>query len=402
VAPSLDSIDAEVRSRLARVLGRIGGKRATGILRRMLDSAEEEVRPAVLAALVQCGYRANAADVPRMRALIAEEMADVCRTLAALIDFGDDSNDLLTRALQRELDLNRERLLLLLATLYDARSLQRAQLNFRNASVERRAIALELLDNVLPLDLKQTICPLFDDLSPAECLRKLAGKPTPARTRRERRREILQRDDLLTTRWTFACALYQATLDHDTVLLPQARALALSPDPVLRETARWSVAKLSSPNAALTRDPTMLLTIEKVMILKSVAMFAHTPDDVLAEVASLLKEVRVEADEVVFTKGDLGDSLYILVDGAVKIHDGDKVFKRLSERDVFGEMAVLDPEPRSASVTGTAPSLLFRLDQAEFYELMADRVEMLRGILRLLCQRLRHMNEQTSAVEKAA
>ena len=61
----------------------------------------------------------------------------------------------------------------------------------------------------------------------------------------------------------------------------------------------------------------------------------------------------------------------------------------LSERDVFGEMALLDPEPRSASVTALEDSQLFRLDQIPFYDLMADRAEVARGIIHVLTQRLR-------------
>ena len=65
----------------------------------------------------------------------------------------------------------------------------------------------------------------------------------------------------------------------------------------------------------------MLLTIEKVIILKAVEIFNGTPDDVLAEIAGLLAEVEIAAGEIVFKKGDLGDSMYIIVEGRVDVQD---------------------------------------------------------------------------------
>lgn len=62
---------------------------------------------------------------------------------------------------------------------------------------------------------------------------------------------------------------------------------------------------------------------------------------------------------------------------------------RQPKRDVFSEMALLDPEPRLASVTAVEPTRLFRLAQAPFYELMADRPEVATGIIRVLTGHLR-------------
>ena len=61
----------------------------------------------------------------------------------------------------------------------------------------------------------------------------------------------------------------------------------------------------------------------------------------------------------------------------------------LGPAEVFGEMALLDAAPRAASVTATEPTLLMRLEQARFYELMASHPEVARGVIRVLSQRLR-------------
>jgi CRP-like cAMP-binding protein len=131
------------------------------------------------------------------------------------------------------------------------------------------------------------------------------------------------------------------------------------------------------------------LTIEKVMILKTCEMFSQIPEDSLAEIAAITEEELKEPEENIFEKGEMGDAMYIIVYGKVKVHDKDKVFATLGERDIFGEMAVLDTEQRSASITALEETRLFRINQEPLYELLAEHPEVTKGIIRVLCSRLR-------------
>lgn len=133
----------------------------------------------------------------------------------------------------------------------------------------------------------------------------------------------------------------------------------------------------------------MLLTIEKVIVLRTVDLFAGTPDEILGEIAALLKEIEVPAGATIFAQGEQGDSMYIIVEGVVEALDGDQVFTQMGERQVFGEMALLDGEPRTATIRTTQPTRLLRLDQEPFYELMEDRLEIARGVIHILLRRLR-------------
>lgn len=132
-----------------------------------------------------------------------------------------------------------------------------------------------------------------------------------------------------------------------------------------------------------------LSTIEKVLILKGVSIFAATPDEILVDVTALLEEVELAAGQTLFEKGDIGACMYIVVDGRVRVHDGERTLDQLGEGDVFGEMAVLDAAPRVASVTGLEATRLLRLDQDALYDVMADRIEVVRGIIGVLSGRLR-------------
>ncbi|MCP4290166.1 MAG: cyclic nucleotide-binding domain-containing protein [Gammaproteobacteria bacterium] len=133
----------------------------------------------------------------------------------------------------------------------------------------------------------------------------------------------------------------------------------------------------------------MLLTIEKVALLKSVSIFTETPDSVLAPVATIVDEVYVEPGETFIHEGDMGDSMYVIIAGEVRVHSGQKTILTLGPGKSVGELAVLDPEPRVASVTAIEETQLFRIDRDAFSELIADRPEIAQGVIRALCQRVR-------------
>ena len=81
--------------------------------------------------------------------------------------------------------------------------------------------------------------------------------------------------------------------------------------------------------------------------------------------------------------------MYIIAEGRVRVHDGERTLNELGKWAVFGEMAVLDPEPRMASVTALTDMHLFRLDREPLYVLMASHVEVVQGIIHILSQYVR-------------
>lgn len=136
-------------------------------------------------------------------------------------------------------------------------------------------------------------------------------------------------------------------------------------------------------------EDTELALADKANILKSVSIFFETPPDMLIEVADLLEEITVKPGQTIFEKGDMGASMYIVVDGSVRVHDGEMTLNFLAARDVFGEMAALDPEARSASVTAVQDTRLFRLEAQPFHQLLSRSPEIALGLIHILCQRLR-------------
>ena len=140
----------------------------------------------------------------------------------------------------------------------------------------------------------------------------------------------------------------------------------------------------------------MLLTIEKALLLRQVRIFADTPDHTLAGVAALMDEIVVSPEQVVIEEGEWGTSLYVVVSGAVHVRVGGKKVAELGPGQVFGELAALDPEPRSATiVAGPEEVHLMRLEREELFDLMTEQIEVAYGIVRFLCGRYRELTRQT-------
>ncbi len=106
-----------------------------------------------------------------------------------------------------------------------------------------------------------------------------------------------------------------------------------------------------------------------------------------------MKEEEHRAGQEIFKKGDLGTALYVIYAGEVSIRDGDTELARFGRGDFFGELALLDTEARSATAEALSDLRLLRLDQDDFYDLMEERGEVLRSIVRSLSGRIRRQNE---------
>ena len=137
-----------------------------------------------------------------------------------------------------------------------------------------------------------------------------------------------------------------------------------------------------------------LLLIEKVLLLKSLSVFSDTPETILAEMAYLLKELEYAEGTRVVKEGETGNCMYIIFRGEVKVTKGNELLAILKEKDFFGELSLMDTETRSATVTATTDCILFRLDQEPFYDLMESRPEVVKGVIKILCKRLRMANQR--------
>jgi len=135
---------------------------------------------------------------------------------------------------------------------------------------------------------------------------------------------------------------------------------------------------------------------ERLICLRGIGILAATPEPVLVEMAEALTELTVEAGQIVFEKGGIGDSLYIIAEGKVGIYDGPLLLDHQYPGDVFGEMAILDSLTRSATAVAATSCRLYRLSSTEFRRLLSERSEVAEGVITVLCERLRDTNSDRS------
>jgi sigma-B regulation protein RsbU (phosphoserine phosphatase) len=133
----------------------------------------------------------------------------------------------------------------------------------------------------------------------------------------------------------------------------------------------------------------MLTTKKKVEIIKNVGLFSDTVEEKLVEIAPLLSDFERSTGETVFEKGDAGDTLYIVANGRLRVHDGNRTLNYLGVYEVFGEMAVIDPEPRSATVTAVEDTQILGLSHDTFTLLAQDNPEIAYRAIQILSRRLR-------------
>jgi HEAT repeat protein len=389
-----------LRTRIAQLTRRLPSFDHRQALWQTYESGVGHLRHVALEALDSLQYQVKEGDSGSLVRSVEVEVRESAWKLGILRDIeGDASLQSLSESLREEIAQSRARVFLLLSFVYDRTTVVSARDNLESTSRERRAYAAEILEVTLSQELKELALPLLDHSSPEDCLSRLGRRfPQAQREASDSLAEILRSADGNVRNWTRACAIYGATKLKANGFSSELSLLSDDPSPLVAETARWASTRNDSTQSG--NGSHRMLTIEKVLLLKGVSMFSVTSEDTLADVASVLEEVELRPGELVFSKGDPGKSMYIVVSGRVRVFDGDKTINFLGEQEIFGELALLDPEPRSASVESAEETRLFRLDRDTLFELMTDNVGVVSGIMQVLCRRLRRMTAIATGDEK--
>ncbi len=141
-------------------------------------------------------------------------------------------------------------------------------------------------------------------------------------------------------------------------------------------------------------------------ILERHPLLAHLPPERLARLAREGEVETWKGGEDIVSEGSLGDALFLILSGEVAVHKEGKTFATLGAGDVFGEMSMVEPAPRSASVSAMSPTFLFRLPHDSLHRLLIDDPEtasaLLVQIVKTLSERLRRANHMLSSVDKLA
>jgi hypothetical protein len=400
-------VQADADQALVRRVAQVCGRLRTPASRQLLVALARQPnlfrREAALRALRHFDVVPH--EVPLFQALVHDEL----QLAQQLLHGQATASAELAGCLDYELLRTQQRIFALLGQIYPPQLIADAQRGVANAARERQANALEILDNSIARPTYQGLQALLSLAPLAEKERtfdRLLGTllaPAPIVE------TIVERGETAFTDWTVRTALdhWQPTAATVAALSPHLR----SASPLVRESAFAILARLASqqPNlyqqvhaAHQTLDSLLMShaattshisAAERVAVLQQTALFAETPENVLSSIVPIMHEVSFAASQQIFAKGDLGASLFIVYEGQVGVFNGAQLLATFGKGDFFGELALLDAEPRSASAVAQGASTVFRLDQEDFYDVMEERPEVLRNIMKVLCQRLRRQNE---------
>lgn len=133
-------------------------------------------------------------------------------------------------------------------------------------------------------------------------------------------------------------------------------------------------------------------------LLTQIPIFAHLQGEELEHLSSLLRPRRYDKGEVIFHQGDVGTALYIIRKGQVAIRlssdDGKEVTLTMLDRgDFFGELALLDGEPRSTDAVAREESDLLSLQREDFQRFLDARPQVAKGLLAALSRLVRRVTQ---------
>ena len=140
---------------------------------------------------------------------------------------------------------------------------------------------------------------------------------------------------------------------------------------------------------SLTRDDTTRL-------LGATSMFGRVDPEGLAMIAARMTELEVPAERVIARQGEIGTGFFLIASGTVRVVRGGRVVARLGPGDFFGELSILDGQPRIAQVVSAEPTICLALASWDFEAVVAEQPSVALAILRELAGRLRDLTENPS------
>ena len=133
-------------------------------------------------------------------------------------------------------------------------------------------------------------------------------------------------------------------------------------------------------------------------VLSRAPLFSALDDDAAAALRASMTEVTLPRGETLFREGDSGDCLYVITDGKIKLGraatDGrENILAILGPGEMFGELSLFDPKPRTATAVAVVDSTLMSLGHEALDQLLTGRPAVAESMLAALAQRLRRTNE---------
>lgn len=264
-----------------------------------------------------------------------------------------------------------------------------------SADTRQRANAIELLNDILDRNTFNTMLPLLESPTIATALadgKKRVKIPEFSSDGTQAASELLSSPDWVDV----ILGLGLIGEVHDLQPVPDwVRDLTQSENPHISKEAHMILKKT---NATPDTDaPEKLSLGEKILLLKEIDIFSGLSASELAAIASVTEEMEMAEDQEVIKQNSVGETVYLIIDGQVSVimekEDGTRsVIDQMGSGAAFGEMALIDNSPRSATIRTLTPCRFLMLHKQEFKETAMEFPRIALQICSVLSQRIRHLH----------
>ena len=233
-----------MRIRLLRVCWRLPDPQSTVVLRQLLHDSEPSIRREVFHGLDQRKYRVST-ERDTFRSLVQEECSRAVNLLGAQQDLGADCGEALRRALEADVRHHLDNMLLLCSFLYPDKGIADARTHLEIQATPQQSLAIEILDNLLPRELKEMIFPFVEQLPLEVRLQRLTAVEARRGLSSLERLKQLAGDAAEISNWTRTCALYEIGRTERRELMTVVAGQLAHPEALIKETAAWAKTRLS-------------------------------------------------------------------------------------------------------------------------------------------------------------
>jgi ATP:ADP antiporter, AAA family len=388
--------------RIVQVMGRIGGERAKDLLWGKIDYPDKVVVSQVLISLGECGFKAGISQITRIKYAIENDIADIVWNLNAMQEIGGEGDrNRIQQALEEEDRNDIEHIYMLMAMLYDTRSIQLVKENIESGTSEGTSYAVELLDVFLSEQLKVKVIPVLDDLATSEKLKRL--EIFYPRVRLDSKlvlKFLINRDFTQSNRWTKACALGQIGTQKIADFKLDLIAQLFNPDRLIREMAGWALYQIDpllyESNSKRLEEKikrwldrsilphhsqTQLRLYEKIIFFRSLPIFEGITGVALSFLADISREVRLVPDEFLSIDEKVNNDFFVVFRGSVQYYEKSQYVMDYNAGQFVGEVVASTGFANSNLLITKEETVLLKINKDQFYELLADNVKLADKVL---------------------
>ena len=272
------------------------------------------------------------------------------------------------------------------------------------SSLEPRQYAnsIEALANVVDPALSRILVPLLEEM-PAEDRLKIGYRhfslPAPDGNLGMLFSHLFAKGDWVTTLLTLSLMAKEGPGD---LVLPMVTPFTEAENPHIRQMAAVVQCAWAREGDGTGAEKGRGLDLSvRIFQLKKIAVFKEIHVSELAAVGSMVEEVSHSAGVEIFREGEPGDALYLIVEGEVSVSKGRSVngnpgkeIARIGSGEYFGEMALLEDAPRSATIQTVSPSRFLVLQKSDFIQIVQEYPQIALHICRVLCVRMRNLHRK--------